>query len=329
MNDRARTLIRILLSLLMTAAGVITALMAQGSTGPNAKLSQDLGLALIIAGVVAFFQEAFVAPLRQQEADERLKDVVKANESQLGELSKSIKGSLTRVFDILAGPGIQMVSKQRRGYSGYHRWMLETAPQEMFFAGHSVLHRIQADFGALKLKDVDEALFQKLAEGGKVKILFLDPTWDFLENIARSEDQTAVKMAQDLLTTLQVCENLSRRLGGVDLPGELDIRTCGELVQYAFHHVACPNKSEEMLIGFYFAGMVGTQSPLLSVENRDMREFFSKHFFTIFDRSSSKRLLSYSRGAGVDFNENYCLECKVALGRWHRGGDNRATGTAA
>ena len=46
---------------------------------------------------------------------------------------------------------------------------------------------MQADFTSLGLLSVDEALRQKVSEGSKVRILFLDPFWDFIDQIARDE----------------------------------------------------------------------------------------------------------------------------------------------
>jgi hypothetical protein len=304
MNERMKALIRNLLSMLMIALGVIFVLATAGAGGQRTKVWEDLGLALSIAGVVSFFQEAILSRFSKEDG---LK-------LELERVRKSFSEDIQKIANSLNGPRIEMLAEQRNGYAGYHRWVLERAPQQLFFAGHSVLHHIQADFKALKLKDVEDAIAEKMSSGSKARFLFLDPTWDLFKRVAESENQTVSKMARDLRVSLEICKRLSDKLKAKDIQGEIEVKVCRELVQYAFQHTICSaNHFEEMLVGFYFAGILGTQSPLLTVENRSMRDIFSKHFVNIFDRASSRQVLYYSRdGVGI-FNEVLYSECLARI----------------
>ncbi len=289
MTDRARDIMRMLFGMVMFLLGVTLALLFNGITGSIGTLGQNVGLALIVTGSISLFQETILSRLRKDEIKEDFDKI--SNETQEG---------FSSVFGLLKGPGIHMLSPGRRGHPHYHRWLLEKSPQEMTFAGHSVLHRVQADFTNLGLISVHKALRQKVSEGSKIRILFLDPIWSFLDQIAKDEGQDPRSLRTDLATTLGICRNLWEDLENERLAGDIDIRTCTELKQYAFHYVSCRERNEEeMLVGFYFAGRLGTKSPLFVVENEEVQEFFVEHFNTVFERA--KKLLTYSRDGMINF----------------------------
>lgn len=303
MNEKMKAVIRNLLSLLMIALGVIVVL-GTATSGPHAKLWEDLGLAVAIAGIVSFFQEAILSRFSKEES----------LRTDIDHVRKSLTGEIQKLGGSLSGPRIEMLAEQRHGYAGYHRWVLEREPQQLFFAGHSVLHRIQADFRVLRLKDVEDALAEKIAGGSKARVVFLDPTWDFFRKIAESENQGISKMAKDIHVSLEICRRLSEKLKTREIQGEIEIKVCRELVQYAYQHTICSaSHSEEMLVGLYFAGVLGTQSPLLTVENRTMRDIFSRHFVTIFDRPTSRQLLYYSSAGVAFFNDVLHNECLARI----------------
>lgn len=289
-SDRWRARLRISFSFIMLLAGLVLALLCAKTTTEVGLLGQALGLAFIVSGVVSAFQELVVAPLRAQDTDEWF----------------------SKIFGRLAGPGILMVAAERKGYPGYHKWILETGRQELFFAGHSVLHRMQADFEERRLRNIEEALWQKVREGSRVRIAFLDPTWEMIPQIALWEGQAVEKMLRDLAVSLGICLRLWKRHPTEKLPGTLEVRMHSELVQYAFHSSRCSGSSAmEMLVGFYFAGRLGTKSPLFCIEDSGTQEAFEAHFVTVFDRAKS--LLRYDAGGVQEFDfEHYC-HCRQAL----------------
>ncbi|MGD2114004.1 MAG: hypothetical protein PVG07_03060 [Acidobacteriota bacterium] len=290
MNSDPKILLRILFGVILLLVGAVLSLVAADSASPMGTFGQSVGLALLVTGCISVFQESVLVRLKRDEVQE----------------------AFNRLFDLLAKPGIRMVARERQGDSRYHKWLLEKDPQTMFFAGHSVLHRVERDFKDLRLLSVEEALRQKVAEGSTVRVLFLDPTWDLIDRIAMGQDQDPKDLRADLATTLGVCRRLWDLLENEELPGTIEIKTCRELQQYAFHYVICSSKRKvEMLAGFYFAGRVGMRSPLFSAEDESIQELFVEHFNTIFEHA--KTVLEYSRGSRRDFNFSYYRSCQNDL----------------
>lgn len=216
---------------------------------------------------------------------------------------------------VLAKPGLRIVGRKRRGEPRYYKWVLENKVQDAFFAGHSILHRVDEDFRSRRLLPVKEALPQKISEGSKIRILFLDPTWDLLDEVAIAGGQEPQVLRRDLAKTLETCKQLWLALKDQGSHGSLQIRTCRAIVQYAFHHVQrSRRRTDEMLIGFYFAGQPGTETPVYETDDEEVRRCFAVHFATVFDAPSAKRLLSYSDGS-LDFNHEYFTLCTDALSR--------------
>lgn len=286
MDQKSRDLWKLLFGALMFCAGLALVAVFNTVTGLVGSVVQSLGLAFIVAGTVAVFREGLLAPFSRAELRQRF-----------DELS-----------DLLRRPGVYMVAEEREGDPRYHAWLLETRQQDMFFAGHSVLHRVEQDFQSRsKFPHVDEALRQKVAEGSNIKVLFLDPTWDFLDQIAKYQGQEPKELRLDLATTIGRCKMLWQSLDS-NLPGEIDIRTSRDFVQYAFHRVCCSQRRQDLvLVGFYFAGQTGKKSPLFLVEDKVIQGFFVEHVNNAF--RTGTQLLRYSRGGSMEFNDVYYNEC--------------------
>ncbi len=318
--------IRLLASALILVTGALLTMGYRQPTSQWGGVAQALGLALLVTGAASLFREGVLGPLRLQDIEEfvdkhehasqerlaGLQREVQKVQKQLPGVQQTVQEQFGKLSGLLRGAGMRMVSAQRRGYPGYHKWVLEDAPQDMFFAGRSVLHRVRADFESLQLLSVEEALARKVAEGSHIRILFLDPSWDFVKDIARWEGQDSTLRA-DLATTLGVCRRLWERIEDHKFPGSLEIRACQELQQYAFHHVVCKQKMQaEMLVGFYFAGVHGIETPLFVVDNEAIKEVFERHFNTVFNRA--KELLFYSQhGIEKRFQSDYFRQCANTL----------------
>ncbi len=335
MTNKNKSTTRYLIASLTSAVGVIIALLSIFFAGPVSNLIQSLGLALVVTGSVTAYQEALFARMRKEELKANIDKVLEVTKEGFDGAKEELKTSTDRVlqatkegfareFEILKGPGIYMLSSERRRNSRYHRWLLEKSPQKIFFAGHSILHRVEADFKSLGIT-AQEALKQKVAEGSTIRILFLDPTWSFLNQIAKDEGQQPTSLRTDLATTVGICKNLWDSLEEKNLAGNIEIRTCTELIQYAFHHVTCHETNEEdMLVGFYFAGKLGMNTPLFVVKNEQVKDVFEVHFHTVFGRA--ERLLTYSHDGDRYFNEAYYQKCLEAITRHF---DHKARGNAS
>ena len=314
MNDKTRSIMRILAGIIMGLFGITLAFLSYNLTGLIGILGQSIGFSFIVTGTVTVFQESVLTPLRKEETKEQIDRISKETKQNIDRISRETKDGFDRVFQLLRGPGIYMLSPERRGNLRYYKWLLERASQQIFFAGHSVLHRIEADFKSQGLVSVSEALKQKLSEGSKIRIIFLDPTWIFLDKIAQDEKQEPIELLTDLAKSLGLCKKLWQLIEADYIGGEIEIRTCQELKQFAYHRVCCMEKNEdEVLVGFYFAGKLGEKTPLFVVENEQIRDIFLEHFTTVSIRS--KRLLIYSR-TERSFDHKYYRECLNSLHKY-------------
>lgn len=289
MTDRASRTIRLLLAIVLLLVGATVSLLAAGFSGTIAIFAQNLGFGLIVTGCLSVFAEVVTSP----------------------SVTDELRRQIDRLVGVLAKPGLRIVARKRRGEPRYYKWVLENEAQEAFFAGHSILHRVDEDFRSRGLLPVQEALPKKISEGSKISILFLDPTWDFLDAVGRAGGQEPRTLKRDLVRTLEICKQLRVTLRDTKFPGRLEIRTAQAVVQYAFHHVTCgPRHTDEMLIGFYFADRPGTETPLFETDDEEVRKCFTVHFSTIFQHA--KPLLSYSAGS-LEFDHEYFRRCIDAI----------------
>lgn len=153
--------------------------------------------------------------------------------------------------------GIRQLSEVRRNYSGYYQWVNEQRPQDLFFAGRSVLHRIDADIRARTGATAADVILRRLKEGSKIHILFLDPRIDIIARLADEEGQTLNAMLGDIDTSLKICRSLAELLEAQykDLPpgAELSVRVYDRVPYFAYH-----KQDREVIVGFYFDSAKGS-----------------------------------------------------------------------
>ena len=270
--------LRLVFSLGLVPTGAVLVLVA--GHGRAGQLVSGLGLSLMVAGIINAFREAAVARFESEE-----NAVVVAQHVQEGMLQ--ILPTTTQ--------GIRLASKQRRGYDAYYTWATTIQSRELFFAGRSVLHRIDADFRNRGLQNVEQVLLRKLREGSVIRIMFLDPRSRLLSRLAGGEGQTEEDMLRDITTSLGICRRLYELARGVTFlsPAELSIRIYDDIPYFAYHR-----DGPDVLIGFYFLTVLGYHSAAYSVLDEDTRSFFEGHFRTIFDRSSRSALLEVAPASG-------------------------------
>ncbi|MCP4113559.1 MAG: hypothetical protein GY749_49885, partial [Desulfobacteraceae bacterium] len=250
---------RLLFSILLIPIGAVMILLeTQGTTGD---LLSKLGLAFIVAGVVSTFHEGII---RRLEGNEAACAVANEVHDRLKETP-------------LSAIGIRLVSSVRKGYSGYYLWSLDDSSKEMFFAGRSVLHRIDADFRERTISTAEQLIARRLSEGATFKIMFLDPMSDLIPRLAKEEGQTEEQLLSDVATSLGVCRNLYNILQKEKLPSKanLDIRIFDEIPYFAYHCVG-----DNVIIGFYFSSALGHASAAYDVVDRQTKEFFGEHFLS-------------------------------------------------
>lgn len=294
---RTRRLLRLALALALLPSGAVMVLLPGRDTSAISELSRSIGLALIVSGIVATFREIF---LTQMEADE-----------SADEIARRVTAQLVAGQD---GSAFRLVSPVRRGYSRYYQWAIDTSMREMFFAGRSVLHRIQADFKTRSLGPIENVVARKVQEGCVVRVLFLDPRSQLVDRLALEEGQTRAQMLGDLAATLGVCErtyHAVRDAIGAHLDGRalLQIRIYDEVPYFSYH-----SNGEEVIVGFYFTTIVGSSSAAYAVTDQETRGFFKQHFESVFGRASGGIVLEVSGNRNVcDFNHRLYEELTTYL----------------
>jgi len=258
-----RLLFSILLIFLGLSLSLLTSLYGLGT------LISDVGLAIMVAGVVSTFHEAVIRRLEGDEAAVMVADKV---QEHLREAP-------------LSASGIRLVSPIRKGYAGYYQWAINNQAQDLFFAGRSVLHRIDADFRSpsRSLGTAEKRLAKRLNEGCSVRSLFLDPRSDLITRLANEEGQTRKQLLADIATSLGICFRLYEEIQELILPPHtaLSINIFDEIPYFAYHKV-----EEQVIVGFYFSSIVGHQSAAFEVVDPQTKEFFGQHFNSIMARST-------------------------------------------
>jgi hypothetical protein len=276
-------ILRLTFSLALLPTGALLVLLAGG--GPVGILLENLGLSIMVAGVLGSFRELALLKLESDETGQKVADLV----------YKKVISTLP------SSGGLKLVAPIRRGYAGYYFWAVTTEAQDLFFAGRSVLHRIDADFTRRGLGRADEVIHRKLCEGSNVRILFLDPRSTLLPRLATEEGQTLELLLADITRSLAVCRRLAKLIN--DQPpthrAHLDVRVYDEVPYFAYHKV-----DNDVTVGFYFTTALGSQSSAFEIEDPNTQEMFSGHFTSIFVRAADNIICDVSdRNPQTVFNE--------------------------
>lgn len=264
-------ILRLTFSVLLLPTGAVLLLTA--GEGRFETLVSKLGLALIVAGVVSVFRETFILRL---ETEETADDVA-------SRVHEKILQYLPRAA------GIRMISEKRRGFDEYYTWATVTRPENLFFAGRSVLHRVDEDFQRQRnLGPAEHILARKIKEGSQIRVLFVDPRSDMIERLAREEGQTERAMLQDIARSIGICRRLYDLLSKspVELVAGLWVRLYDAVPYFSYHR-----EDDKVIVGFYFTTSKGYESSAFEVTDAASRKLFEDHFLSIFDKADRHTLL--------------------------------------
>lgn len=298
-------LLRLVFSLaLLPFGGLLVVLAPKDQAGQMTQVGQlvdGLGLSLIVAGIMSTFREVAILRL---EVEETATDIARRITQQL--------------FPPSEMKGIRLVSSTRRGYDGYYRWAMGTGPCDLFVAGRSVLQRLHGPFGGLQ-GATEHALVAKLREGSVIRILFLDPRSDLVGRLAREEHQTAEQMMGDHATSVGICQRLHELVAAESAlhpRAELHVRVYDEVPYFAYHRERDLERPDQdlVLIGFYFASALGSDSAAYEVVDPSSRWTFEGHFTSIYDRSSAGSILEVNGSRNqVHFNHRLYDDLRAHL----------------
>jgi len=217
--------------------------------------------------------------------------------------------------------GIRLLSDVRRNFSEYYNWVNEQKPQELFFAGRSVLHRIDADIRTRTETSAEHVIFRRLKEGSKIKILFLDPRTNILDRLAKEEGQTLQAMLGDIATSIGICRRLFDLLqqNYSELPpsAELTIRVYDRVPYFAYHR-----QDNQAIVGFYFLSTKGSSSSAYELVDEVTKQVFGDHFVGIMSEAATNTMVEFDGARGrPNYNQELfqelcdCLHLPEHLGK--------------
>lgn len=192
--------------------------------------------------------------------------------------------------------GLRLLAPTRRNYSGYYRWVNERTAQDLFFAGRSVLHRIDADIKSNtgnRSSNAEGVILRRLRDGSKVRILFLDPRTDILGRLADEEGQTLEALVGDVLTSLEICSRLHELLqheetGSLKPSAALTVRIYDRVPYFAYH-----KQDSDAIVGFYFSTSIGSSSAAYELVDDDTKRTFGEHFERILSNARNNSLIEF------------------------------------
>lgn len=260
---------------------------------------RDIGLLLaaVMAGTILhekLLRDEMVH-LLEQELDARL-------EAKIPKLASIATKTATAVHDLFCErppgmTGIRLLHDVRRNFSGYYGWVNEQKPEDLFFAGRSVLHRIDADIRARTGGSAEDILFRRLKEGSKITILFLDPRMDILERLAKEEGQTTENMLRDIATSIGICRRLNDLLQAnfqsLQSGAELSIRVYDRVPYFAYH-----KQDNGATVGFYFLSSKGSTSAAYELVDEVTKKVFDSHFTQIYSEAVDTYVVEFDGARG-------------------------------
>jgi hypothetical protein len=198
--------------------------------------------------------------------------------------------------------GLRLLDKTRRNSAVYYSWVITQQPQELFFAGRSILHRIDADVRARTETSAEEVLFRRLKEGSKITILFLDPRITILNRLAEEEGEPKPSLLGNVAVSVGICKRLYDLINAdrhlLPTSAQLTIRIYDQTPYFAYH-----KQDDQVVVGFYFLSMQGSSSAAYEVIDETTKLTFRDHFVQIGSKAVVNSVLEFDGARGVgNFN---------------------------
>jgi len=260
---------------------------------------RDLGLLLAAVMGGTILHEKL---LRDQMVDVVAEELDRKLEDKIPSLSAVSSETARKAHELFCQyppgmTGLRLLSDVRRNFSGYYSWVNETKAQELFFAGRSVLHRIDADIRTRTAGSAEDILLRRLKENSKIKILFLDPRTNILERLAKEEGQTLQAILGDIATSIGIAQRLfdvlQQNFSSLPAGAELTIRVYDRVPYFAYH-----KQDEDVIIGFYFLSAKGSSSAAYELVDPQTKEVFGDHFISIFSEALTSTLVEFDGARG-------------------------------
>lgn len=261
---RNSKVLRIALSFILLPSGLVLVLLKLDTN--LGLVTSNLGFALIVTAIVNLFHELFISKLEVEDMSRILSnDIINKIERKNHE-----------------NKGLILASQVRRGYRGYYEWVTADGPLNIFIAGRSVLHRIQADLDALKWGKIEDIIINKLKDKSIIKILLIDPRSNLIERLAREEGRQPEHFYANLQESFRTINKIYTIIKEYKIQhcAEFSIRLYDKIPYFAYHKV-----NAKVIVGFYFASSITPNSSAYEVTDEYTMEQFEKHFYSIFENS--------------------------------------------
>lgn len=275
-------IIRLLVSTLLIPLGAVLILL--NISGNPGLIITKIGLSLLITGFVSTFHELVIKKSEIKETSKQVSEIVEER------LRKSP----------IHTNGIKLLTENRRGFDGYYDWITATNPQDLFFAGRSVIHRIDSDVNARELGPLEDIFARKLREQSEIKILFIDPRSNLIDRLAQQEGRKERDFYRDLSISVGICIRLYHKLKDFCFtqPCELDIRVYDDIPYFAYH-----KEDERVIVGFYFSKLVGSSTAAYEIIGKKTGYNFNESFLSLFQQAKDNSLLHLpSHQPQIDLN---------------------------
>jgi len=282
----SKKLLRIAFSVLLIPLGAVFILLSTGNSREQV-LILNVGIALVVAGIVSTFHETVLSQL-DSDANKNAPETI---------ANRVVEKLERRPFPAV---GIQLLDSVRSHFDGYFHWTVHEAAEALFFAGRSVLHRIDSDVRRRGLGSAEEAMVLRMQRGATIRVLFMDPRSDLIARVAHDENRNERHVREDLCYSLGVCRRLYQRLQEAPhLAGSVAICLYDEIPYFAYHQVG-----DETIIGFYFAPQMGHTSGAYRVLDGQTQLFFRNHFDFLFAKATDTWIVKKALNAdSVSWNE--------------------------
>lgn len=274
MEQKYRRTIRILMSVVLIITGItLLSIFVDCKDQIWQVVVFNIGVALVVAGIVAIFNELLFG---------------KDNEKALSEGSKQQEG-------------LRIIAEKRQRFPGYYNWVLDSSPKTLKFSGHAVLKSMEDGYWKGKRSDFVDVLFNEIKNGSKIYVLFFDPEWKMVETVTTDMANANKKVLYERLSAaLSITKMLYSKIESslsqsISINGELKInlvRVANN--QYAYHYVEYEDNRKEVFVGFYFSGKLGDDSPVYIINGNKDLENFDRSFDHLCKTSTC--LLSFENG---------------------------------
>jgi hypothetical protein len=279
---------------------------------------RDVGLLLSAVMAISLLHEKLLRDEMIRFAEEQINSMLDAHIPKPKENANLIAQTVHQLFKESPPQmtGLRLISGVRRSFSGYYQWVNDRTPQDLFFAGRSVLHRIDADIKANSANpdsSAENVLLRRLKEGSKIKILFLDPRTNILDRLSREEGQTLEALLGDIATSLGICQRLHHLLKdnykSLSPNSGLSIRVYDRVPYFAYH-----KQDNEVIIGFYFLSSIGSSSAAYEIVDNETKQVFGENFIRIMSDASPNTLVEFDGARGrPNFNKSLFDELRKVL----------------